>query len=205
MHRCLFTCLLVFLLTGAAQTQYDSNLQPDSQPNSQPSVRLGGQSFSDLYAAQRILLSSFCRLDFEGARLQAGGWDRFRPYTSLRDNPEFTRILIVTRFDIETPDQPSEELSVHFQSLGSYQLGEGYTADKSSQSAEFRMQEQNGALMITAVSPESPHVSPRAALAWMKRLLDDPKTDDLERQHLRDAVNQLNTLLTPVPAAPGGQ
>ena len=67
------------------------------------------------------------------------------------------------------------------------------------------MQEQNGALMITAVSPESPHVSPRAALAWMKRLLDDPKTDDLERQHLRDAVNQLNTLLTPVPAAPGGQ
>ena len=201
MHRYLFTCLLVLLLTGAAWSQYDSNLQPDSLPNSQPSVRLGGQSFSDLYAAQRMLLSNFCRLDFEGARLQAGGWDRFRPYTSLRDNPDFSRVVIVTRFDIETPDQPSEELPVHFQTVGFYQLGEGYTADNSGQSAEFRVQEQNGALMVTAVSPESPHVSPRAALAWMKRLLNDPKTDDLEREHLRDAVSQLNALLTPAPPA----
>jgi hypothetical protein len=209
MHRCLFTGLLLFLLTGAAQVQYDSNMQPNSapnsQPNSQPSVRLVGQSFSDLYAAQKMLLSSFCRLDFEGARLQAGGWERFRPYTSLHANPEFTSILIVTRFDIETPEQPTEELNVHFQAVGSYQLGEGYTADKSSQSAEFRVQEQNGSLMVTAVSPESPHVSLRAALVWMKQLLDDPKTDDAERVHLRDAVNQLNALLAPPPSTPDGQ
>lgn len=198
MHRCLFTCLLLFMLTGAAQAQY-------VPPNSQPSVRLGGHSFSDLYAAQKMLLSSYCRLDFEGARLQAGGWERFRPYTSLHANPEFTRILIVTRFDIETPEQPTEELDVHFQAVGSYQLGEGFSVDKSGRSAEFRVQEQNGALMVTAVSPESPHVSPRAALAWVKRLLDDPKTDDLEREHLRDAVNQLNKLLSPAPSAPSGQ
>jgi hypothetical protein len=102
--------------------------------------------------------------------------------------------------------EPSEELNVHFQAVGSYQLGEGYTADKSSHSAEFRVQEQNGALVVTAISPESPHVSPRAALAWMKRLLDDPKTDDLEREHLRDAVNQLNKLPSPIaPSAPNSQ
>jgi hypothetical protein len=142
-------------------------------------------------------------LDFEGARLQAGGWERFRPYTSLGANPEFTRILIVTRFDVETPEQPSEELNVHYQTVGSYQLDEGYTAGSSSEQAEFRVQEQNGVLLVTAVSPESPHVSPRAALAWMKLLLDDPKTSDFERAHLLDAVNQLNKLLAPHPA-PGG-
>jgi hypothetical protein len=157
-----------------------------------------------LYAAQRLLLSSFCRLDFEGARLQAEGWERFRPYTSLRANPEFTRILIVTRFDVETPEQPSEELNVHYQTVGSYLLDEGYTAGSSSEQAEFRVQEQNGVLLVTAVSPESPHVSPRAALAWMKLRLDDPKTSDLERAHLLDAVNQLNNLLPAPHPAPGG-
>ena len=47
-------------------------------------------------------------------------------------------------------------------------------------------------------------MSLRAALAWMKRLLDDPKTSDVEREHLRDAVNQLNKLLAaPHPARAG--
>lgn len=197
MLRRLSWWLSVFLLSAVAAAQYGSNASSG--------VTLGGRSFSDLYAAQRVLLSNFCRLDFAGARLQPGGWERFRPYTSLRDNPEFTRIVIVTRFDIETPDQPSEELNVDFQAVGAYQLGEGYTADKSSQSAEFRMQEQNGILLVTAVSPESPHVSPRAALAWMKGLLDNPKTSELERAHLRDAVNQLTALLAPPPAMRDGQ
>ena len=196
MHRRLSCWLSVCLLSAVAVAQYGSS--------SQSGVKLGGQSFSDLYAAQKVLLSNFCRLDFEGARLHPGGWERFRPYTSLRANPEFSRILIVTRFDIETPEQPSEELNVHYQTVGSYQLGEGYTAGSSSEQAEFQVQEQNGDLLVTAVSPESPHVSPRAALAWMKLLLEDPKSSDLERAHLLDAVNQLNKLLPAPRPAPGG-
>jgi hypothetical protein len=196
MHRRLACWLSVCLLSTVAVAQYGSS--------SQFGVKLGGQSFSDLYAAQKVVLSNFCRLDFAGARLQAGGWESFRPYTSLRANPEFTRILIVTRFDIETPEQPSEELNVHYQTVGSYQLGMGYTVGSSSEQAEFRVQEQNGDLLVTAVSPEGPHVSPRAALAWMKLLLDDPKTDDLERAHLLDAVSQLSKLLPAPHPAPGG-
>jgi hypothetical protein len=196
MHRCLSFWLSVCLLSSISVAQYGSN--------SQSAVKLGGRSFSDLYAAQRQLLSNFCRLDFEGSRLQAGGWERFRPYTSVRANPEFTRVMIVTRFDIETPEQPTEELNVHYQTVGSYQLDEGYTAGSSSEQAEFRVQEQNGALLVTAVNPESPHVSPRAALAWMKLRLDDPKISDLERAHLLDAVNQLNKLLAAPHSAPGG-
>ena len=40
-----------------------------------------------------------------------------------------------------------------------------------------------------------PHVSPRAAIAWMNLLLGDPKTTELERAHLKDAVQQLNKFL----------
>src|SRR5512141_2231900 len=86
MHRWLLSWLSLFLLTAAAVAQYGSSSQanalPDSQLNSQPTVKLGGRIFSDLYSAQS--LSNFCRLDCEGARLQAGDRERFRPYTSLR-------------------------------------------------------------------------------------------------------------------------
>jgi hypothetical protein len=197
MHRCLFAWLLLSLLAAPAAAQSGTV----SQLGSEPGVRLGGRSFSDLYAAQRVLLSNFCRLDFEGARLEPGGWERFQPYTSLRANPDFTRVLVVTRYDIEAPAQPAEELFVHYQTAGSYRLGEGYTAGPVSEQAKFQVQEQNGQLLVTAITPESPHVSPRAALAWIKLLLADPKTSPLERAHLLGAVQQLNALLpAPHPA-----
>jgi hypothetical protein len=78
----------------------------------------------------------------------------------------------------------------------------------------FACRERSGKLLILRLTPRgvrrlrletSPHASPRAAPVWMKRLLDDPKTDDVERAHLRDAVNQLNALLAPPPSTPDGQ
>jgi hypothetical protein len=182
------------VLTASALGQYGST--------SQPGVKLRGRSFTDLYAAQKGLLSNYCRLDFEGARLQTAGWNRFKPFTSLRANPEFTRVIIVTRFDIETPEQPAELLYANYQAVGFYQEEEGYTAASANDRVAFRVQEQNGELLVTEVRPETPHVSPRAAVAWMNMRLADPKINELERAHLKDAVNQLNKFLPqPHPAA----
>ncbi len=196
MHRRLLFLLCSLLLTTAAVAQYGASPQSG--------VKLMGRSYAELYAAQKVILSSYCRLDFEGARLQPGGWERFKPYTSLRANPDFTRVVIVTRFDIETPERPSEELNVNYPTVGYYQVGAGYTAASSASTVQavFRVQEQSGVLLVSGVTPTAPHVSPRAALAWMNRLLDDPKTTDLERTLLKDAVHQLNGFLPqPRPAA----
>lgn len=195
MRRHLLALLFFSALTSAAPAQLS--------PAPQPGVNLRSHSFSELYAAQKTLLSNYCRLDFEGARLEASGWSRFKPFTSLRANPEFNRIVIVTRFNIDTPEQPVEELSASYQIAGFYQEDEGYTAQPGSGQVTFRVQEQNGDLLVTEVRPESPHVSPRAAIAWMTLRLADPKTSDLERAHLKDAVQQLNKLLPqPRPATP---
>ncbi len=195
MRRHLLALLFCSALTSATQAQFSSAPQP--------SVKLRSHSFSDLYAAQKILLSNYCRLDFEGARLEAAGWSRFKPYTSLRANPEFNRVVIVTRFNIETPEQPSEELSASYQAVGFYQEDEGYTARASSDQVTFRVQDQKGDLLVTEVRPESPHVSPRAAIAWITLRLADPKTTDLERAYLKDALQQLNKFLPqPRPATP---
>jgi hypothetical protein len=198
MHRRVLSLLLLFVLTAAASAQYGAA--------SQPGVKLRSKSFADLYAAQRVLLSSYCRLDFEGARLQPTGWNRLKPFTSLRTNPEFTRVIIVTRFAIETPEQPTEQLDATYQTVGFYEDGEGYTASSLNDRVTFRMQEQNGDLVVTNLSPETPHVSPQAAIVWMNLRLSDPNTSELERAHLKDAMNQLNKLLPqphPVTTIPG--
>jgi hypothetical protein len=195
MNRRLFPLLFLMVWTAAALAQFGS------AASSQPGVKLRGRSFAELYAAQKVLLSNFCRLDFEGARLEPAGWNRLKPYTSLRNNPEFTRVIVVTRFNIETPEQPSEELSASYQTVGYYQEGEGYTPASSNDQVIFRVQEQNDNLLVTEFHPEAPHVSPRAALAWMALRLADPKTSELERTLLNDAVRQLNrSLPQPRPA-----
>lgn len=193
-HRVL-ALLFCSALTSAALAQVSSIPQT--------AVKLGGRSFSDLYAAQKILLSNYCRLDFEGARLEAAGWSRLQPYTSLRANPEFQRVVIVTRFNIEIPEQPVEELTATYQTVGFYQEDEGYTEQASKDQVTFRMREQNGDLLVTEFRPDLPHVSPRAAIAWMNLRLADPKTSDLEHARLKDAVQQLNKFLPqPRPATP---
>jgi hypothetical protein len=197
MRRRPLALLFWFVLTSAALAQFGSAPQPG--------VKLRGRSFSELFAAQKALLSNYCRLDFEGARLEAAGWSRFKPYTSLRANPDFHRVVIVTRFNIEPPEQPVEELSATYQTLGFYQEGEGYTAQAASDQVTFRVQEQNGDLLVTEVRPDAPHVSARAAVAWMNLRLADPKTTDLEQSHLKDAVQQLQKLLPqPRSASPPG-
>ncbi len=85
MNRRLLPLLFLMVWTAAALAQFGSN------SSSQPGVKLRGRSFAELYAAQKVLLSNYCRLDFEGARLEATGWNRFQPYTSLRRNPEYPR------------------------------------------------------------------------------------------------------------------
>lgn len=187
MRRSLLVLLVLYSLAAVALAQFGATPQGG--------VELHGRSYNDLYAAQRILLSNYCRLDFQGARLQPGGWGRFRPYTALPDNPDFSRIVVVTRFDIEIPDQPSELLNVNYQTVGYYEIGEGYTAATTSEHVEFRAQEQNNALVVTAISPGAPQVSAKAAVAWMNLQLSDPKTSDFERAHLKDALAQLNRLL----------
>ena len=66
MSRRLFPLLFLFVCTSAALAQFGSS-------SSQPGVKLRGRSFAELYAAQKVLLSNYCRLDFEGARLEPAG------------------------------------------------------------------------------------------------------------------------------------
>jgi len=187
MHHRLLSLLFLVALTSAVFAQFASAPQSG--------VKLRGRSIAEFESEQKTLLSNYCRLDFDGARLDPSGWSRFRPYTSLRANPEFTRIVVVTRFNIEIPQQPGEELAATYRTVGFYHRGESYRDAVQSDRVQFRVQEQNGILLVTGFTPDEPHVSPRAAVTWMNHLLDNPKTPDWERVNLKDAVERLNKFL----------
>lgn len=187
---CLF---FLFALASAAVAQFG------------PGVPLNTPSVIDTVTKKKILLSNYCRLDFEGARLRPDGWSRLKPYTSMRANPEYSRVVVVTRFTVEDP-QGGALLYVSFQQVGYYDEVEGYVASPDSDRVEFHVEEHRDEVLVRNVSPGMPHVSPRAAIAWMNMRMADPKTSDVERAHLKDAVNQLNKFLPqprPAAAAPG--
>lgn len=194
----LFVLAAFFLVTGAVG-------QMGALQQSVPSVRLRGRNAGDFMVAQRTLVSNFCRLDFDGARLQTAGWTRLKPLTSLRANSDFERVIIVTRFDIDSPAEPSETLQVSYKAVGYYDMVEGYTSYTGNDRAVFRTQEQNGSLMVTAVSPSDPHVSQRAALEWMNTRVQDASTSELERAHLKEAIAQLMRLAPQQHTAPSAQ
>ncbi len=165
-------------------------------------MKIHGRNVGDYLAAQRILLSNFCRLDFEGVRLQPSGWNRFKPFTSLRMNPEFERVVIVVRFDIESTEQPSETLRVNYKAVGYYDSNDGYTTISGNDKVIFRTQEQDKNLVITEIAPTAPHVSPRAALEWMNMRMNDATTTDLERAHLKEAIGEVSKLMPQPHASP---
>lgn len=195
MRRRLLSLLFIFLLSAAAMAQISV------VPQSMPGIRVGGRSVSDYVASQKILLSNFCRLDYEGTRLQATGWNRFKSITSLRDNPEFERVVVVTRFDIELPEQISETVRVNYKAIGYYDFIEGYVVVSGNDRVIFRTQEQKDNLTVTEIAPAAPHVSPRAALEWMTMRMNDANTSELERAHLKYGIAELSKLVSQPKAA----
>lgn len=167
-----------------------------------PGVRLRGRNPADLAAASKSLLASYCRLDFEGARLAPEGWARFKPYTNLHSNPDFQQVLIVSRYDIVTDEDHPNTVTVNYRILGVFDRYEGYSTLNTTTVAQFRTEEKDGDLVIVGMSSPLPRVSPQAAVNWMKARAADAQTPEAERVYLQEAMKQLSRLVPqPRPAA----
>ncbi len=118
-------------------------------------------------------------------------WARVKPFTTLRPAEEWPRILIVTRWDFEVLEEARDSQIVTYKLTGVYDLAEGYSAISASEQVQFVMHEHDGNLLITAITPDAPHLSARAALAWLRQRLNDAGTSDPERAYLRDAIAQI--------------
>jgi len=165
--------------------------------NSVPTYRLRTRSFSEIIAKQRQLVGDYCRADFEGGRLTPNGWSKMGPLTTMRTNPDFSSIVIVSRYQMDSPSRPSNDVDVSYLVIGRYENGIGLNRSSRASNVTFRVVEKDGDLVISDIGSPAPHVSLRAAVAWMKDLLAKSHSE-LEKDQLRNA---LKTLQPPAPPA----
>lgn len=157
----------------------------------QTGFRLKTRSAAELYAEQRKTVGTWCRQDFEGSRLSDAAWDRFRALTTFKKNPDYTSVVVVSRFQVEPRENISWDMDVTYTIVGRYEHGAGWIAQSGTQTVTFQTKDIDGDILITNIDTNSPHVSKKAAIDWMKRELQTT-TSDVEKIHLQDALKILD-------------
>ena len=148
----------------------------------------------------REFVSKYCRLDYEGDRLDEKGWAKIQPLVAWRSNPEYAEIDVIARYTVDT-DPPSNKgkfaVTVHYRLLGIYNLANGYVPEPANQTVEYTVTDNNGDLQITDTENNLPHPSRATMLKWLNEKLSATQ-DEKEKSRYQEALKQLQAQ----PASP---
>ena len=143
----------------------------------------------------REVVSKYCRLDYEGARLDGESWPKVEPLVSWKTNPEYSQINVISRYTVG-PEPGSSHgkytVTVHYQLLGSYDLAIGYerVAAGSVQDVEYKVTGTNGEWRISGSDNNLPHTSRAAMLKWLNEKLSASQ-DEPAKTRYQEALRQL--------------
>ncbi len=158
----------------------------------QSGLRINPGEHSNRNAEYRQAASSYCRLDYDGARLTAQGWPRIQPITSWRDNPEFKRIAVVTRYQI-LPDMRSEHgrygFDVQYDIIGEYDFSGGYFPDPNRVTVHIEVGDSNGDIRVMETSEPRPFVGQPRFLQWLQAKLA-AETDPVNKATLAASLRR---------------
>lgn len=146
----------------------------------------------------RGMVSSYCRMDYEGFRLLKESWPRMKALTTWKDNPEWQGFTVVSQYELSAVSVGlrASSVSVQYAVLGRFEPGVGYTAEPGSEEVSFRLKEVDSAWKIEDLDPTiNPHVSKPRAIAWLKTALEAEK-DAVNRLSLQKALKDLGATLT---------
>ncbi len=155
-----------------------------------PNYKIHVRTVAELQADERQLTSQWCRLDFEGSRLTDDGWKKFDPLTTIKHNPDYTAIYVVTRYQFNPPERVSMDASVDYNVIGRYEPGIGYTPESGTRTVNFHFSDKEGDLQITDIDPAQPNISKAMMISWLKAQLASAKTP-ADKIPLELALNQL--------------
>ncbi len=142
----------------------------------------------------REAVAQYCRLDYEGARLDAQGWPKMQGLVSWRANPDFPLVNVISRYTIEEQPVPTHKkfaIAVHYRLKGQFVLGEGFSKDLSSsvEDVVYTLAQVNGEWKIVDIEPNYPHPSKDATLKWLNEQLrkaDDGPSKTVYQDAIRD-------------------
>ena len=162
---------------------------------------LGHQQL-DKSAEIHELISNYCRLDYEGVRLDASSWPKIEPLVWWKTNPDYTRIDVVSRYTVDPEPASSHgkyRVTVVYRLLGSYDLAIGYSreAPGSVQEVNYTVTETNGEWRVLDADNNFPHPSRAVMLKWLSDKVSATQ-DKIAKTLYQDALRQLEAQ----PASP---
>ena len=143
----------------------------------------------------REIVSKFCRLDYDGARLDSRGWPSVQPVVWWKTNPDYTQINVISRYTVDTAPVMKHgkyTVSVHYRLLGSYDLVTGYVPEPANtvQDVDYTVTAVNDEWRISDADNPYPHPSRAAMLKWLNDKI--ASTQDANAKTLyQEALRQL--------------
>lgn len=186
--RLFFVILFIVGSTGVVRAQFD--------------LPIGQREQLDKDVEVRDQVSRYCRLDYEGARLNAQDWAKLQPLVWWKSNPDYTQIDVVSRYTVETEATENHgkyNVTVQYRKLGNFDLAAGYVREpaNSVQEVNYTVTAVNGEWRILDTDNTMPHASRAAVLKWLNAKISSAP-DAPARKIYEDALRQLQ----PQPAAP---
>lgn len=145
----------------------------------------------------RAIVSSYCRMDYEGFRLLKDSWPRMKALTTWKENPDWQGFTVVSQYELLDASEGlrAATVGVQYAVMGRFQAGLGYTAEPGREEVSFRLKDVDSAWKIEHLEPTiNPHVSKPRAIAWLKTALAAEK-DAVNRIALQKALNDLGATL----------
>ncbi len=150
----------------------------------------------------RTLVTNYCRLDYEGARLDPKAWSKFQPLVWWTEAPKYSQIDVIARYVVD-PEPVSKNgkyiVSAHYRLLGTYDLANGYVPEPSGsmQNVDFLVSSENTEWRIGDAENTFPHPSRAAMLKWL-----DDQLASTQDAAAKDRLQRALTLLQAQPASP---
>lgn len=126
----------------------------------------------DLQPARiRELVSKYCRLDYEGMRLDPQAWGKFQPLVWWTAAPAYNKIDVVARYtaDDAAEDHGKYSVTVHYRLLGTFDPSFGYVREPegATQDVFYSVTSENTEWRIADADNTLPHPSRAAMLKWL--------------------------------------
>jgi hypothetical protein len=178
--RSIFTTVVLVLIATFASAQFRINPGERSNRN----------------AEYRQAAANYCRLDYDGARITPDGWNRIRPLTTSRENPDFKRFVVVNRYQI-LPDMRYDHgryiFQVQYDTTGEYDLAGGYFPAPETFTVQVEVSDNNGEIKVAQVSDSRPFVGRMRFQQWLQSRLNtesDPTSKGIAQSSLQRFQDQ---------------
>lgn len=139
-------------------------------------------------AQVRELVSKYCRLDYEGARLDPKMWPKFQPLVSWTSPQPFTKIDVIARYTVDpeaSEDHNKYAVTVHYRLLGTFDPGLGYVQEPEGtiQDVFYSVTSQNTEWRISDSDTPLPHPSRAAMLKWLAEQVNTTQDETMKGRY----------------------